>query len=188
MNLMNGAKILKYSLLLGGIPPLLSGAIAMFFPDIYLNFIGPKVMDLLEGPAYGLVFVIGSLQGGDALVAGISRIIVAYSNAPKIMAGFAVVGIFHSLFELWLLPVKLLPWCDEYKYCSQGFQSEVWGFLGLHLLLIVGFMIGAGKVFLIVSHAIMSKGLDGLKEHIDKVFTTNSFQDFDDEYVYQVKI
>ena len=45
----------------------------------------------------------------------------------------------------------------------------------------------AGKLFLAVSHGIFNKGFDDLK-CFDGVFTTDSFRDFDDEEVSQVKL
>lgn len=138
----NGEKILKVTLLVGGIPPALSGFFAMFFPDLYFDFIGPLVGEAVQGKVYGLIFVIGSLQGGDAFVAGMSRIFVSYSKHSRLMVAFGFVGIFHSIFELWLLPQKLITWCEEEGLCSQVFQYEVWGFVFLHVLLLLGFSIG----------------------------------------------
>lgn len=46
----------------------------------------------------------------------------------------------------------------------------------------------AGKLSLIVSHGIFSKGFEELKKSFDTVFTTNSFKDVDEEGVVQFPI
>ena len=143
-----GPRILKGTLLLGGVPPLLSGLFAMFFADSYLGFIDEGVASLFDSRAYPLVLVIGSLQGGDAFVAGASRIFVAYWGNVRLMIAFAVVGVLHSAFELWLLPTQLLSWCQTEHLCSDAFRAEVWAFVGLHAVLIAGF--AAGTVIALV--------------------------------------
>lgn len=45
-----------------------------------------------------------------------------------------------------------------------------------------------GKVNLIVSHGIFSKGEEPLKENIDMVYTTDSFKDITSDYIKQVKL
>lgn len=45
-----------------------------------------------------------------------------------------------------------------------------------------------GKVNLIVSHGIFSKGEEPLKEDIDMVYTTDSFKDITSDYIKQVKL
>lgn len=45
-----------------------------------------------------------------------------------------------------------------------------------------------GKVNLIVSHGIFSKGEAPLKENIDAVYTTDSFKDINSEYIKQIKL
>lgn len=45
----------------------------------------------------------------------------------------------------------------------------------------------AGKLYLAVSHGIFSKGFDSLK-CFDKIFTTNSFKDFDNEGITQINL
>jgi ribose-phosphate pyrophosphokinase len=45
----------------------------------------------------------------------------------------------------------------------------------------------AGKLYLAVSHGIFSKGFDSLK-CFDKIFTTNSFKDFDNEVITQINL
>ncbi|MDY8137760.1 ribose-phosphate diphosphokinase [Aquimarina sp. 2201CG5-10] len=46
----------------------------------------------------------------------------------------------------------------------------------------------AGKLSLVVSHGIFSKGLEALKESFDTVFTTNSFRDIEEEKVIQFSV
>jgi len=45
----------------------------------------------------------------------------------------------------------------------------------------------AGKLYLAVSHGIFNKGFEVL-DCFDKIFTTNSFKDFDDDQVFQIQI
>ncbi len=45
----------------------------------------------------------------------------------------------------------------------------------------------AGKLYLAVSHGIFSKGFDSLT-CFDKIFTTNSFKDFDNEVITQINL
>lgn len=139
-----GRKILFYALLFGGFPPMISGLFAVFLHDVYLNFIGAGVLTILDGPAYGLTTVIANLQGGDAFVAGSARVAVAFLGGLLLMRVVAAIGILHSLFEIWLLSQKLLPWCDATPsaMCSEIFHVEIWFFLLLHLVLVLGFAIG----------------------------------------------
>lgn len=46
----------------------------------------------------------------------------------------------------------------------------------------------AGPLYLVVSHGIFSKGLENLNEHFEKIFTTDSFKDIEDDRVVQYKI
>lgn len=46
----------------------------------------------------------------------------------------------------------------------------------------------AGKLYLAVSHGIFSKGFDELSGCFDRIFTTNSFKDIDNEAVMQIKL
>lgn len=46
----------------------------------------------------------------------------------------------------------------------------------------------AGKLYLAVSHGIFSKGTEALTKLFDRIFTTNSFQDFNDPTIHQVNI
>lgn len=47
---------------------------------------------------------------------------------------------------------------------------------------------GAKQVFLVITHAIFSKGLDVFDGLIDRIYCTNSFADFEDDRVYQYKV
>ena len=47
---------------------------------------------------------------------------------------------------------------------------------------------GARRVFLIVTHAIFSKGLEPFRGLLDRVYCTNSFANFSDPLVYQENI
>jgi ribose-phosphate pyrophosphokinase len=47
---------------------------------------------------------------------------------------------------------------------------------------------GAKRVYLIVTHGIFSYGVEPLKEHLDGVFSTNSFRSFDSEFVEFIEI
>lgn len=42
---------------------------------------------------------------------------------------------------------------------------------------------GAKSVSLYISHGMFSYGMDEIKKHVDHIYTTNSFQDFDDDFV-----
>lgn len=46
----------------------------------------------------------------------------------------------------------------------------------------------AGRLYLAVSHGIFNKGFDVFGDSLEKIFTTNSFTDFDNEIVEQIKI
>ncbi len=46
----------------------------------------------------------------------------------------------------------------------------------------------AGKLYLAVSHGIFSKGLDEMNTSFERIFTTNSFKDFEEEKVEVIKI
>ncbi|WP_246452153.1 ribose-phosphate diphosphokinase [Croceimicrobium hydrocarbonivorans] len=45
--------------------------------------------------------------------------------------------------------------------------------------------LGAPKVFLYVSHAMFHHGLDAIKPHIDGIYCTNSYRDWDDPLIKQ---
>ena len=46
----------------------------------------------------------------------------------------------------------------------------------------------AGKLYLAVSHGIFSKGFEELNKHYEKIFTTNSICDIDEEEIKQLKL
>ncbi|MER0437948.1 ribose-phosphate diphosphokinase [Emticicia sp. W12TSBA100-4] len=46
----------------------------------------------------------------------------------------------------------------------------------------------AGKLYLAVSHGIFSKGFDELSKYFDKIFTTNSFKNIDNEVFVQIDL
>jgi ribose-phosphate pyrophosphokinase len=46
----------------------------------------------------------------------------------------------------------------------------------------------AGDIYLFVTHGIFSYGMDELKKHFKKIFTTNSFKDVNDDLIMQFKI
>ena len=46
----------------------------------------------------------------------------------------------------------------------------------------------AGNLYLAVSHGIFSKGFDHLAEHFTKIFTTDSFQNINNENVTQINL
>jgi len=47
---------------------------------------------------------------------------------------------------------------------------------------------GAKRVFLVVTHAIMSKGLDVFDDFIDGIYCTNSFAEFEHDLVHQINV
>ena len=46
----------------------------------------------------------------------------------------------------------------------------------------------AGDLYLFVTHGIFSQGFSELKKHFKKIFSTNSFNDFNQDDVLQFKI
>lgn len=144
---MTGKKILFWSLILGGIPPMASGIVAVFFQDFYFQFVGAGVPDMFAGDTYGLTAVILNLQGGDAFVAGSSRVLIAFLGGLMLMRTVAFIGIFHSIYEIWLLSQRLIPWCGDTlsAQCGNLFYAELWGFIALHIILVFGFCYGIIK-------------------------------------------
>lgn len=139
-----GTKILKFTLLLGGIPPMLSGLFAMFGTDLYIKLMNPAIQSLFSTEGYSLLLGVWGLQGGDAFVGGISRVFVAWKGEIRLMQLFALVGIFHSGYELYLLPAKFLSLSFETTGAapSQIFYTEIWAFIALHIILVIGFVAG----------------------------------------------
>ncbi|MCA9800454.1 MAG: hypothetical protein KC777_00630 [Cyanobacteria bacterium HKST-UBA02] len=140
----NASRILSIFLILGGIPPMLSGLIAMISAGTYLGFLGSGVSSMYSPDQVGLLEITWNLQGGDAFVAGSARVAVALIGSDAIKCVLAAIGIGHSLFELWLLPSKLITWCHDTPGVQSGsvFDIGVWFFIVLHVLLVLGFTWG----------------------------------------------
>lgn len=140
----SSSKILSIFLILGGIPPMLSGIIAMTSANTYLNFIGAGVLSLFAGDRLGLLQVTWNLQGGDAFVAGSARVAIALLGTDSLKSIVAAIGIARSLYELWILPMKLIPWCQSTPQveCGTIFNIGVWSFIVLHVFLVLGFSWG----------------------------------------------
>ena len=87
------------------------------------------------------------LQGGDAFVAGTSRIFAAYYGHVDIMRAMAWVGIFHSLFEIWLLPrgIKQVQAIDGQLGLNKVGTVALWGFVLLHVGLVLLFSLGIAQ-------------------------------------------
>ncbi|WP_231512948.1 hypothetical protein [Haloferax mediterranei] len=139
---MSANRVLTITLIIGGIAPVLSGILAMFFGDQYIYLMGSDIQGMFTDHTYPFLLSWVNLQGGDAFVAGISRVIVALIGAYSVKRVFAAVGIFHSLFEMWLLPTQALSWCHLTGQCRPLFVVEIWAFVALHVVLIVGFSYG----------------------------------------------
>lgn len=126
---------------LGGLPPLVSGLVAVLAPGIYLRL----TLDVgrFDSTAYSLLLFLLRLQGGDAFVAGAARIAVAACGDLRLKKLLAVPAIAHSAFELWLLPSRLLAWCNSHPEagCSEMLVAEVWLFMALHAVLVCGFTV-----------------------------------------------
>ena len=139
-----GVRLLRLTLVLGGLPPLISGLAAAFAADAYLRTLGSGLPDMFPREAYPFVLFLTNLQGGDAFVAGFSRLVAAFLGTPRLLQLFALAGIAHSGYELWLLPRRLLAWAEQAppEAVSPVLYTEVWAFLGLHAVLILGFTLG----------------------------------------------
>ncbi|WP_241432312.1 hypothetical protein [Halogeometricum borinquense] len=142
-----GEQVLNTALLLGGIAPVLSGLAAMFLGDAYVHLIGPHVPELFSKEAYEMLLLWVNLQGGDALVAGLSRIVVALLGTLILKQLFAAIGIFHSVYELWLLPTRALPWCDAAGACRNLAVVEIQLFVVLHVVLVLSFGYGLVRTY-----------------------------------------
>jgi len=104
--------MLNLFLWLGGLPPVISGICIVLNSELYTGIIATNIVSLC-GNAWPYVSLWLQLQGGDAFVGGMGRIIVAQVGNLRTKKLVAFVGIFHSLFEIWLLPTKSLPSCED---------------------------------------------------------------------------
>lgn len=140
----SASRILSVFLILGGLPPMLSGIIAMTSAGTYLGFLGNGVPSMYSADQIGLLEITWNLQGGDAFVAGSARVAAALIGSDAIKCVLAAIGIGHSLFELWLLPAKLIVWCHDTPGVQSGrvFDIGVGFFIVLHVLLVLGFTRG----------------------------------------------
>lgn len=138
------SKILSITLFIGGIFPFISGLFAMFGTDFYVRFLSNGIPNIFNKESYSLFLIVWGLQGGDAFVAGISRIFVSFSKSINLKLLFSFIGIFHSIYELILLNSKLLEWMNKINQIniSNIFYIEVWMFIVLHIILIIGFTMG----------------------------------------------
>lgn len=128
---------LSILLWLGGVPPVVSGILASVAPGLYLELAG--ISDALSVAGNQAIAFIFHLQGGDAWVAGLGRITIALFGSLLLKRITISIAIVHSLYEIWLLPVRGLGWCEENAgVCSSLFVSELWAFVGLHVVLVVG--------------------------------------------------
>jgi hypothetical protein len=126
---------------LGGVPPVISGAVAITLPHLYANAVSERMGEFLAPPQLALLTFTISLQGGDAAVGGLARIFVAIWGNLRLKQWMGAVAILHSSFELWLLPDRFLAWCarPEAPPCRPFIVTEVWAFMALHVVLVVGF-------------------------------------------------
>lgn len=136
------SSILTLWLLLGGVPPVLSGLIAALAPKLYVEFAGAT--DMFEPRGYAAILFVLSLQGGDAFGAGAMCIIGAVYGNLTVKKLFAAVGIAHSCFELWLLPTSYMHWSANHPDAQFSTISlaELWFFFAGHALLVIGFTYG----------------------------------------------
>ncbi|MCA8999748.1 MAG: hypothetical protein KDA80_22320 [Planctomycetaceae bacterium] len=138
----DSSSVLSLFLWIGGIPPILSGITAALFPDVYLQFTGAE--QFLDPHGHATAVFLLSLQGGDAFVAGTARIIGAIWGNLSVKRFLAATGIVHSGFEIWLLLSTLMDW--QTRFPREPFDSallvEIWFFVALHGLLVMGFTYG----------------------------------------------
>lgn len=128
---------------LGGVPPLLSGVVAIALPHEYGSAVSARMGDFLAPAQLALLAFTLSLQGGDAAVAGLARIFVAIWGNLRLKQWMGAVAILHSSFELWLLPSRFLIWCTrpDAPGCRPFIVTEVWAFMALHVVLVAGFAV-----------------------------------------------
>ncbi len=126
---------------LGGVPPLISGVIAVALPQLYGNAVSARMGEFLAPAQWALLTFVLSLQGGDAAVGGLARIFVAIWGDLRLKQWMGAVAILHSGFELWLLPGRFLAWCmrPDAPGCRPFIVTEVWAFMALHVVLVVAF-------------------------------------------------
>lgn len=136
------SSILTLWLVLGGVPPVISGIVAGLTPNAYIEFAGAE--SVFEPMGRVAAWFIISLQGGDAFGAGAMRLVGAVYGNLKVKKLFAAIGIVHCCFELWLLSSSYLHWeknYPEYDFSALG-MLEFWFFFLGHILLLLGFSYG----------------------------------------------
>ncbi len=128
---------------LGGVPPLISGTIAMALPRLYGHAVSARMDEFLAPAQFALLTFTISLQGGDAAVGALARIFVAIWGDLRLKQWMGAAAILHSSFELWLLPSRFLAWCTrpDAPACRPFIVTEVWAFMALHVVLAVGFAV-----------------------------------------------
>ena len=144
-----GQRLLRLTLILGGLPPLLSGLAAALAPETFVQTLGGGAPAAFSEASFTFVVFLANLQGGDAFIAGFSRIAVAFLGGVGLLRLFAVAGIAHSLFELWRLPGRLLDWAAHApaEAVSPLLHTEVWAFMSFHTVLAIGFALGLIQSF-----------------------------------------
>lgn len=128
---------LSIILWLGGLPPVVSGVLASIAPAWYLSLTG--VTDVTSPAGDQALAFLWHLQGGDAWVAGSARIAVASFGSLILKRIMVFIMLIHSSYELWLIPTHAFSWCsDQEPVCTTLYLSELWAFLSLHIVLIIG--------------------------------------------------
>lgn len=130
-------RYLSMLLWLGGLPPVVSDILASIAPVWYLSLTG--VTGVLSPAGNQALAFLWHLQGGDAWVAGSARIAVAISGTLALKRILVLIMVIHSSYELWLIPTHAFSWCsDQESVCTALYLGELWAFLLLHVVLIVG--------------------------------------------------
>lgn len=128
---------LSVLLWLGGLPPVASGVLASIAPAWYLGLTG--VTDVISPAGDQALAFLWHLQGGDAWVAGSARIAVALLGNLILKRIMVFIMFIHSSYELWLIPTHAFSWCSDHEpVCTTLYLGELWAFLSLHIVLIVG--------------------------------------------------
>lgn len=144
---------LSVMLWLGGVPPVLSGLLAATVPGWYLALTG--VPDALAPAGSQAAAFLWHLQGGDAFIAGTARIAVAALGTLALKRILGALMILHSAYELWLIPTHAFTWCERNAgVCTELYRLELWAFLALHVVLVVGAV------------AVLGRGLAGSREPV----------------------